>query len=159
MKSPTRSKQKIEIPNIWFWNALVEALQSPKRPWTNIDFAFNYRKLGDYKQKAKAVLRQKYWRSISLSWLLFSCPWILFLRSFFAKLFAVINPDMPLIFESLELKWPQYWSFSFGLLFMTLPLSFCHCQQLSVLFFSTLIISLKLAMSKALVCKECLCTL
>ena len=92
----------------------VEALQSPKRPWTNIDFAFNYRKPGDYKQKAKAVLRQKYWRSTSLSWLLFSCPWILFLRSFFAKLFAVINPDMPLIFESLELKWPQYWSFSFG---------------------------------------------
>ena len=33
----------------------VEALQSPKRPWTNIDFAFNYRKPGDYKQKAKAV--------------------------------------------------------------------------------------------------------
>ena len=39
MKSPTRSTQNIEIPNIWFWNALIEALPSPKRPWTNIDFA------------------------------------------------------------------------------------------------------------------------
>ena len=71
-------------------------------------------KTGRLQAKGKSCLRQKYWRSISLSWLLFSCPWILFLRSFFAKLFAVINPDMPLIFESLELKWPQYWSFSFG---------------------------------------------